>query len=312
LNITFSATVKLKTKVSGWLHGRAQDVNAKIAAADDGDQLITVEGRATQVPTVYAWFEKNALPKSVADFYASNPDRLNSGTGFGSSIAGSKGSLLKDNISYSEYSLDEVLAWFDAIKDKAPYLPTQWSFRGTNDNADPKGCYQKLNSLSGIVTTNSTFFLSGPPTFNSAEQSLDYRVASPHLTPTGEVFKGYYNLAINSTTARCLYGFTSAPISATVSVISSDGSKSIASTVLGERNGFLFLSAQGFTFSSPTVRVKLSQEAVVPTPAPSASSTPTAPTPVVAKKTSITCVKGKTIKKVSAVNPKCPMGYKKK
>jgi len=32
----------------------------------------------------------------------------------------------------------------------------------------------------------------------------------------------------------------------------------------------------------------------------------------VAKKTTITCVKGKTTKKVTAVNPKCPAGYKKK
>jgi hypothetical protein len=30
------------------------------------------------------------------------------------------------------------------------------------------------------------------------------------------------------------------------------------------------------------------------------------------KKTSITCVKGKTTKKVTAINPKCPTGYKKK
>ena len=30
------------------------------------------------------------------------------------------------------------------------------------------------------------------------------------------------------------------------------------------------------------------------------------------KKLTITCVKGKTIKKVTAVNPKCPVGYKKK
>jgi hypothetical protein len=30
------------------------------------------------------------------------------------------------------------------------------------------------------------------------------------------------------------------------------------------------------------------------------------------KKTTITCVKGKTTKKVTAVNPKCPTGYKKK
>ena len=291
-DITFSATVKLRTKVRGWLHGRAQSVNALISEAVDGDQLITVEGKATKVPTVYAWFEKTALPKSVSDFYSKNADRLTSGTGFGSSIPGNKGSLLKDNISYSEYSLNEALAWFAAINDKAPYLPTQWSFRSTNDNADPKGCYQKLNSLSGIVTTNSTFFLSGPPTFNTSEQSLDYRVASPHLTPTGEVFKGSYNLVINSKTARCLYGFTSAPISATVSVISSDGTKSIASTVVGERNGYLFLSAQGFTFSSPTLRVKLSQKKN--------------------QSYSITCTKGKTSKKVTGVNPKCPKGYVKK
>jgi hypothetical protein len=33
---------------------------------------------------------------------------------------------------------------------------------------------------------------------------------------------------------------------------------------------------------------------------------------VVAKKTTITCVKGKTTKKVTAVKPKCPTGYKKK
>jgi hypothetical protein len=33
---------------------------------------------------------------------------------------------------------------------------------------------------------------------------------------------------------------------------------------------------------------------------------------LVSKKTTITCVKGKTTKKVTAVNPKCPTGYKKK
>jgi colicin import membrane protein len=31
-----------------------------------------------------------------------------------------------------------------------------------------------------------------------------------------------------------------------------------------------------------------------------------------AKKTTITCIKGKLIKKVTAVKPKCPVGYKKK
>jgi hypothetical protein len=50
---------------------------------------------------------------------------------------------------------------------------------------------------------------------------------------------------------------------------------------------------------------------VEPTPTPTATATPTS-RPVVAKKVTITCVKGKTSKKVTAVKPKCPAGYKKK
>jgi hypothetical protein len=60
-----------------------------------------------------------------------------------------------------------------------------------------------------------------------------------------------------------------------------------------------------------------------PTPTPIAISTPTSTatpvaTPVAvistpqAKSTTIQCVKGKTVKKVTGVNPKCPSGYKKK
>jgi hypothetical protein len=71
------------------------------------------------------------------------------------------------------------------------------------------------------------------------------------------------------------------------------------------------MTAAGFTFSTPKIKVKLSQETPTPTP----SATPTAPVvtkPAAVKKTTIICVKGKTSKKVIAVNPKCPTGYKKK
>jgi len=66
-----------------------------------------------------------------------------------------------------------------------------------------------------------------------------------------------------------------------------------------------------------------------PTPTPSATATPTpsasptieatatpaaTPTMSVVKKKLITiqCIKGKTVKKVTAVAPKCPAGFKKK
>jgi hypothetical protein len=59
--------------------------------------------------------------------------------------------------------------------------------------------------------------------------------------------------------------------------------------------------------------VKFSQEVSVPAPAASPTPTPSAVAkPAAAKKVSITCVKGKTSKKVTSVNPVCPKGYKKK
>ena len=50
---------------------------------------------------------------------------------------------------------------------------------------------------------------------------------------------------------------------------------------------------------------------VVPSPA-SPSATQQAKPPVAQVKKTITCVKGKVTKKFTAVNPKCPAGYKKK
>jgi hypothetical protein len=108
---------------------------------------------------------------------------------------------------------------------------------------------------------------------------------------------------MSSALARCIYKFTAAPISATVSITSENGEANAATTVIIEKNGWLKLGAYGFTFSSPTVRVKLTQETVAPV-------VPVKPATV--KKSSITCVKGKTSKKVTAVNPVCPKGYKKK
>jgi hypothetical protein len=103
--------------------------------------------------------------------------------------------------------------------------------------------------------------------------------------------------------ARCIYGFTKAPIQAVVSIVSAEGENKVATTLIREKDGWLTLSANGFTFSSPVVRVKLSQEAEV---APVVAAKPIAP-----KKSTITCAKGKTTKKVSGVKPKCPTGFKK-
>ena len=180
-------------------------------------------------------------------------------------------------------------------------------------------CYIKSGGdFSGVVSTNATQYISGPPTFDTANQSLDYKVAAPHYLSNGKEFQGSYNLEISDTLARCLYGFTDAAISATISVVAVDGTSRIATTSIRDVGGFLRLSAAGFTFSSPTIRVKLSQPTAASTSASASTSTSTSTSTKTAVTTStaskaatktISCVKGKTVKKVTGPAPKCPSGY---
>ena len=81
----------------------------------------------------------------------------------------------------------------------------------------------------------------------------------------------------------------------------------MATTTVNERNGWINLSASNFEFSAPKIQVKLTQQPVSVV----APATNTATPPKLATKT-ISCVKGKTLKKVTAVKPFCPVGYVKK
>ena len=130
------------------------------------------------------------------------------------------------------------------------------------------------------------------------------------------------------TLLQCLYGITNVPTSASVSITTSAGVERVATVALNQIGKWVFLRSENFTFSSPTLRIKLNQTSSATTqttgtaevkkdaPAPEvkevtqvAAAKPAAAT---AKKITVTCTKGKLIKKVSGTTPKCPTGYKKK
>lgn len=307
-DVTFGLSLKLHEKIKGWLHGRLSDALATISAASDGDQVLTIQGKPSIVPGIHAWYPKTDFPAPLKSFYSNYPTVLlnTNGAGWPSSDGkisdgpdGLPYSILKEGFGYDEGSFNEVLAWINAAGDKATYAPTIWSFRSM-ESSQYESCMKGSESLSGIVSTNSTMYIGNPPTFDKESQSLDYKVMSPHSLPNGEEFKGSYDLVIKSEVARCIYGFSSAPVSAKISILSADGTTQVATTTFNERNGWMYLVARGFTFSSPTVRVKLTQEKVK---APSASA---------AKKTTILCVKGNSAKKVTGMKPACPSGWRKK
>jgi hypothetical protein len=169
-------------------------------------------------------------------------------------------------------------------------------------------CIRRESGVSGYVSTNATAYSSGPPSFNVSERSLDYRVASTHFNTDGSLNKGNYSLVLKSQVAKCIYGFNSSPVSATISVISEAGTSVVTSTTLQSNSEWIKLKTDNFTFSAPTLRVKLEAEPRQLPVNPSAEK----PTTMLKKKSTITCLKGKFTKKVTAVNPKCPTGYKKK
>jgi hypothetical protein len=154
--------------------------------------------------------------------------------------------------------------------------------------------------LLGLVTTNASTFLPFPPSFDGS--NLNYKVGGAHHLEDGVTLtKGVYDLALRSDFARCLYGFSNAPIKAAVTIsYGQEGAQNVATETVTEDKAkeWIYISAKNFTFSAPTIKVRFTQEKVA------------APTPM--RKITITCVKGKTTKKVTAVAPVCPKGFQKK
>lgn len=289
-DVRFKISVRLSQSPTGWLHGRLKSPNVEIKEIGSGVS-ISIEAEPVSVPVVGILEAKSSLPLEIVSKYQNESSFVWSTNN--SSIEDSNHLVMyqPDN----QKAFDALNDWKEFIKDRANASPTAWAVRSLSSGDGTAACFKSTNELVGIVTTNSMVYLGAPPVFDRNSQSLDYKVASPHFTSKGEVFKGTYDLLLKSDVARCLYGFSNAPITAKISIVSESGQSSVATTVVNEKNGWMKMAAYGFTFSSPTVRVKLTQEMKI------------AP-----KKTSITCINGKSTKKVTAVNPKCPNGFKRK
>lgn len=318
LEKTVILKVRLSQPVEGWLHGRMKDANIVMTTASDNSQVVEISAKPLSIPSVYGWVKWGDLPQKVKDLYpvGSGGTSRNS-EDFVTTDLFSRTLLTKSMVA-GELPINELNLWLPLLNDRAAAMRTFWVAQTIRGELpfDSNKCVRG-KGFTGVIGTNAVVYSDGPPKFDQAEQSLNYTVGASHFDSKGELFKGYYQLNLRSDVARCLYGFGSAPIQAKIEVSSSDGTPSVATTIINESDGWLKMTAAGFTFSTPKIKVKLSQEQPVPAPTSSPTPTPT-PTPIeiakpaAMKKTSITCVKGTVTKRVTAVNPKCPPGYKKK
>ena len=314
-DVRFGLKVRLGWRANGWIHGRINEPVATFEVSTAGSNpvsVVSLEAKPVKVPTFSVTMPKSELPAELRRLYleggSKDDPRIWGRGGIGTTLGRSLSGEAINSITYEPNvanGIDELAMWLELGKEKAVAAPAYWSFklRSAWDQ-----CTTTNSKLSAVLGTNATTYLDGPPVFNAETQTLDYRVSAPHLMPDGSKTVGTYDLVIDASVARCIYGFSNAPVSASISVVGENGENRVAATTVRERDGWIYLSASGFTFSSPTLRVKLSQETV-------AASKPTE----VAKK-SIVCTKmskvaaGKKLmtKRVTAENPKCPKGFKKR
>lgn len=341
-DLKFYVKTRLQNAPSGWLHGRIYNPDISLTGTS-GNYSLEVSAFPVAVPIVYKMYRYPDMPQALKDKYdvttgeykpvaaTYSKETINSII----TVGGCGRSACTDNpltrnkivqpAPSDPYGMDQLPIWLPYVDDKASALLGTWSMRTLdwNEASGASQCFTNGTSgITGIVTTNATQYLAGPPKFNSAEQTLEYKVSAPHLMSKGETFYGSYDLLMRSDVARCVYGFSNAPIKGTISVTTAEGEQKVATESVKEAKGWVSLSANGFTYSAPTIRVKLSQdkpepvkvEETTPVAAPASNQevNQAAKSSIASKKKAITCTKGKVTKKISGTNPKCPTGFKTK
>jgi hypothetical protein len=274
--------VKLKFRVSnelgGWFQGRLKNPNISVDPVDIATNKITLDAEPVKVPRTYFIKNRSQLNNQELSWFA-NQGSWGTGNGMASGVDAGHPEIF-DFINYLR----------PMSKDTASGINTFWSLTTTKWGSG-SSCLTDTKKVLGIVTTNSMGYDGNAPSF--VRGTLDYKVTGLHYLPDGVTESiGTYNLVMRSDTARCLYGFTTAPIQATVTIVSGNAATLVGTTTVSEKDGWLKLAAYGFTFSEKTLKVKITQPKN--------------------QKYSISCTKGKVSKKVTAVNPKCPKGFKLK
>lgn len=160
----------------------------------------------------------------------------------------------------------------------------------------------------------------GSPSWNAQTQSLDFAIQSPHTKADGSANFGFFKIWTTDEFIDCKWPgntLSSSP-RLEVRIISEDGETQTSINEVLHKDGKIFVSASGFHYSSPTIKLLPAGAAApvvaAPSASPTASPNPTPSKTAIAKPKliAINCVKGKTVKKVTGAAPKCPAGFKVK
>jgi hypothetical protein len=244
---------RIPNDVGGWFSGRMKAPNISIAKQSATVNAITISAEPVEVASLGIVRKDSELSVKEKTW---NENHGGWSTGNGGRATGAN-SWQEDVFPFIDY-------YRPLVKDTSIGTNRVWNFMSIGGGSGSK-CLQDKTKVLGIVTTNALGYSGESPAFKNG--FLDYKVAGLHYAPGGQELNfGVYDFVMRSDTARCLYGFSNAPLSATVSVTNDKGNKTTATTVVSEKNGWLKMAAYGFTFSNKTIKVKISKKSVKPAP----------------------------------------------
>jgi len=240
-------TIRLSSEIGGWFKGRIKNPLIAVQKFGSNSNTVTVEAEPATVAKMAYQTKLESLNEAEKKYGMDN---------------GMAGGWESGFISWAQADRIETFKYLESfrskIADTASGSNTYWNF-GTVRSNDRNNCLADTSKVLGIVTTNSMVYDGGVPKFSGG--FLNYKVAGLHYAHGGKDLNlGSYDLVMRSDTARCLYRFSKAPLSATVSVTNDKGTKTTATTVVSEKNGWLKMAAYGFTYSNKTIKVKISKK----------------------------------------------------
>ena len=302
-------TLQLPKFISGWLNGRLNKPTVTSSPFSISYDRIVVEAGPEQNIFAGNWMKKSSLPQLT--FKSDAAARMFTGL-----TNGDNPMSLRD--SGEDGALDAYETWAPYLGEKAFAINETWTLSNARvDN--PSSCVKKGAGVQGVVATNASAYEATAPTYDKSTGTLNYKVAAPHFAPDGKTENiGTYGLSMSTSLIKCMYGVDQLPSSASIAITSSDGKERVSTVALQQVGNWVHLSAENFTFSSPTLKIKLNQSASSTSGGATSNGSNTqpaqvaAPAQAAAPKISITCIKGKLTKKVSGTSPKCPAGFKRK
>lgn len=311
----YGVELQIDKTITFFLNGRLDAPVAYTEPLGNGKRVF-IEGAPATLFAIAGSVPKNVLTQKAVDaIKAARSD-------FARQLALAPSNLPPMETRYPDL-LPEVLPFFG---DKATRISKAWTLKSTYTLGKfLEKCYgDSQGEILGIISTNASAFDGDPPTLDPATNTLSYKVAAPHFAPDGKTENiGRYYMNMNSNFTQCILGVSKVPDVATVGITYGQGKELVTTVSVKQDKDWLRLQADNFTFSAPQIKVAFPKPTATSTSGSTAQNSQQGgqsggnqpgPSNVSAnsKIKKITCIKGNKKRVVSATNPKCPVGWKKK